>query len=714
MAGPFDFPDLTPLLSPRSVAVVGAISGTDRAGGRPLPYSERCGFKGLLYPVNPSREEVDGRRCYPSIADLPETPELAVIVVRASRAVEAIQEAIDAGVAALVILTAGFREAGSEGARMEDEIVRRATAAGTIICGPNSLGVANLHSGLFASFSSALDGRSTEPGPVAFVSQSGMLGGLAMSELTDRDVGLGAMVSVGNEAGVEIADAIAHFSREPSIRVIGGYVEGARDGQKLLAALSLAHEAGKRVVLLKVGRTADAIRAAHSHTGALAGVHRIYRSAFEMAGVIEAQGEGEMFDFIETATRISTPASTSSATPGIAVFTNSGGFGALAADVLPEAGLSLTEFTASTEKRLRERLPPFVRATNPVDVALQAIEKEEALVSHVEAFVDDPGVDGILGIFGLYRPRNPAFADAVCSFRENTDKPLMFVLPHSTPDLRRRFLENGVPVFNTVEQAVRAMASVFRIPAPEVDPIPIPADADSVLTKILEENTGAATLSEGEGMDLLDTLGIQTCRLGLAKNAAEVVRIAGKTDGRVVLKVESREILHKTEVGGVILGIEGKEEVSDAFARIFESVKSALPAAKIEGVGVHRVVAGAVELLVGVRRDPAFGPVALVGAGGTSAEVLDDVIVRPTPIGLTEADAMIRSLQSFPLLDGARGSTSADVAAAAHVLAVLAAFADAFPSVSEIEINPLFVCPAGEGVAAGDALVVLDSDVSTS
>lgn len=705
------FLDLSPLLAPASMAVVGAVEGTDRAGGRPVPYSARCGFRGPIYPVNPGRREVDGRRCYPTVADLPETPELAVVVVRAARAVEAVRGCVERGVRALVILSAGFREAGGEGARREEEIVRLARSAGALVCGPNSLGVANLHAGLFASFSSALDGRSTEPGPVAFVSQSGMLGGLAMSELTARGVGLGAMVSVGNEAGVDVADAVAHFAGDPAIRVIGGYVEGARDGRRLVDALGLARDAGKRVALLKVGRTPEAARAAFSHTGALAGTHRAYRAAFEAAGAVEAGGVEELFDVVEAAARLPAPPAPRGGRARVAVFTNSGGFGALAADDLHRAGLGLARFAPATEARLRARLPSYVAAANPVDVALQAIEEEGALASHLEAFLADPGVDAVLGIFGLYRPRDPVFVDAVCRASAESGKPVVFACPHSAPELRERLAAAGVPVFDAPDRAARALAGVFRRAPPPEAAAPLPPSARAAVAGVLARLGGRGPLSEGEGGEILAAAGVPTARLGLAACAEEAAALAAAAGGRVALKVESPDIPHKTEAGGVALGVEGADEARAACGALLGEVGARAPGARIDGVGVHRMVEGAVEVLAGVRRDPAFGPLAVAGAGGAAAEVLDDVALRPTPLGEEGAARLFRALRCAPLLEGARGRPRADVAAAARALARIAALADAFPRIAEIEINPLLVLPEGGGAVAGDALVVLDADV---
>ena len=707
-----EFPDLRPLLAPRSVAVIGAVPERHRAGGRPIPFSAEAGFQGRLYAVNPRRSEVDGRPCYRSVADLPETPDLAVITVRVSLAVESLRACAECGIPAVVMFTSGFREVGEEGAELEAELVRIAEAHGTVFCGPNCIGVVNRHTGLMASFASSLQGHDTNPGPVGFVSQSGMFVSLAVIEQIQRRLGVGSLVSVGNEAGIEIADVIAHYAADPSISVIASYMEGARDGRKLQSALARARAAGKRVIVLKVGRSEDSARAARSHTGALAGNYRVYRSVFDANGVIEARGLEEFFDLIEAAVRMPAVAHASDDPPRVAVFGNSGGLGVLVADRIEESGLVLAQFSEQTQTALRKYLPPFIHPVNPVDIALQPLEQQHVLPRYLDALLSDPNVEGILSIFGLYRPKNLDFADAILEAVSRFRKPFVFACPHTDLEFIRRLSNGGIPVFGTPERAIRALRSLFRKPPGTEDMPALPLAARERAGSQLGTLAGRTMLSEGEGMALVASLGIPTARIALAADPEDAVRIAEQTNGPTVLKVESSDLAHKTELGAVALGLQGADAIREAHVRILASVTAKRPDADIDGVAVHRMVPEAKELLVGVRQDPAFGPVALAGAGGTAAEILDDVRLMPAPVSVRQAQRMIQSLRTFPLLNGARSSARSDVRAAASALSALSALAVAFPQIAEIEVNPLFVADDGKGVVAGDVLAVLDPDVS--
>jgi acetyltransferase len=612
------------------------------------------------------------------------------------------------------MFTAGFREVGEAGARLEQELVEIAEAHGIVLCGPNCIGVVNRHTGLMASFASSLQIGELPPGPVGFVSQSGMFVSLAIVEQVERRLGVGTLVSVGNEAGIEIADVIAHYAGDPAIKVIASYMEGARDGRKLSHALAMARAAGKRVVILKVGRSEESARAARSHTGSLTGDYRVYRSIFAANGVIEAEGLEDFFDLIEASVHVPAVAPAGDGPPRIAVFGNSGGLGVLVADKVRESGLALADFTEATQSTLREHLPPFIHPVNPVDLALQHLEAPHVLPRYLEALLSDPNVEGILAIFGLYRPKTLEFAEAILAAAASSSKPFVFACPHTAAEFTDCLSGGGVPVFRTPERAIRALRSLYRRPATMGTTPQLSPSTRAELNGLVSGHAGRTTLSEGEGMQLVAALDVPVGRIALAEDSDAAVRIAETVGGPAVLKVESADLPHKTEVGAVALGLEGADQIRAAHDRILAAVRMHRPDAAIEGVAVHRMVPDARELLLGVRRDPAFGPVALVGAGGTAAEVLDDVALMPAPVTVEQAGEMICSLRTFPLLNGARSRTPSDVQAAAAALSALSALADAFPQIGEIEVNPLFVAAEGDGVVAGDVLAILNPDVPAS
>ncbi len=705
-------PDLSPLLRPQSMAVIGAVPERHRPGGRPIPFSLAAGFRGPMYAVNPGRTEIDDRTCYRSLAELPEIPDLAVVTVPVSAAVEAFRDCAEHGVPAVVMFTAGFREVGEEGAQRERELRKIAADHGIVLCGPNCIGVVNRHTGLMASFASSLQLDEFPPGPVGFVSQSGMFVSLAIAEQVKRRLGVGVLVSVGNEAGIEIADVITHYAHDPDITVIASYMEGASDGKRLERALATARTAGKRVIVLKVGRSTEAARAALSHTGSMAGEYRVYQSIFAAHGVIEADGLEELFDLIEAAVHVPAVEPVSDAPPGIAVFGNSGGLGVLAADQVQRSGLGLAEFATDTEAALRAHLPPYIQSVNPVDLALQALGEQQVLPHYLETLLSDPGVEGVLAIFCMYRPQSLEFAEAVLRAAAGSPKPVVFACRHTDDVFTNYLSDGGIPVFDSPERALRALRALFRRPLSVSEPPKLPAAATAALTALLTSYTGRTILSEGEGMQLLAALGLPLSRVALAANSDAAVRLAAGLGGPAVLKVESRDLPHKTEVGGVVVGLEAADRIRAAHDQILAAVRRHRPDAAIDGVAVHRMVPASCELLIGVRRDPVFGPLAVVGAGGTAAEVLDDVALRPAPVSPSTALAMIRSLKTFPLLQGVRSGSPGDTAAAASALSSLSGLVAAFPQIAEIEINPLFVAPAGKGVVAGDVLAVLKSDVS--
>ena len=693
--------DLTPLLKPRSVAVVGATRDPNRIGGRAFHYLRRFGFPGPVYAVNPRHGEIDGERCHARVQDLPEPPDMAVIAVPAAAALDAVRDCQRAGARALTMYTSGFRETGAAGAALEAELAALAGSRGTLVCGPNCQGVANLLDGMNANFSSALAEPGLRAGPVGFVSQSGLFTGILPAEFRRRGLGLGYLVSTGNEAVVDFADVLAFMARDERVRVVAGYLEGVRDGRKLAAAARAAREHGKPVVLLKVGRTAESAAAAASHTGALAGAWEVYRAALRQWGIIEVDTIAELFDVIEAFAVCEGTARGDR----IGVLTNSGGLGVFGADRIRARSMRLAELGAETTAALRERLFEFASAANPVDFTLQGLTDAAAVGSHLAHIARDGNVDATLAFFGVQKRNVDALIDEIDAANRINDKPLIVAWMHGDPAAPPRLRERGVPCVDDPAAAVdaaRALVSwgaAAARPARPRPPLPLPRAA-----ALTARARGA--LSEWRSRAIVAAAGIPVARGALVGDAAAAVAAADSLGYPVVLKIDSPDIAHKTEIGGVAAGLADAAAVRAAFDALVRAARERAPAARVDGCGVYEMAPEGVELIAGIKRDPAFGPVALVGMGGVFAETFGDVALGLPPLSADDARAMVESLRGYPLLAGARGRPKADVAAVVEALLALSDLALACPEIAELDINPLRAGPGG--AMALDALVRLE------
>jgi acetyltransferase len=697
-------PDLSPLLAPGSVAIIGATHNQRRFGGRPIQYLDYYGFKGGVYPVNPKYDEVGGVKCYPHISDLPETPDLAIVAVPSTLTIDAVRDCQAAGVPALILYTSGFAEMGEDGAKMQAEIRAMALDKGTIICGPNCQGAANFHIGFNSYVTSALGDVPVRPGAVGFASQSGMFGGMFAKACMDRDLGLGYIVSTGNEVVLDFSDVLAYMLADPNIRVVAGYLEGLRDADKLRNAARIAREQDKPIVILKVGRNEASATAAASHTASMAGSYDAYRAAFDEWGIIEANSIAELFDITEAFAR-------TKVTRGgkrVGMLTNSGGVGVFLADQVPEVGLVHAEFSEHTVKALAKDMFAFGSPRNPVDLATQFTSQPEVVGKYLRHILADDAVDGVISFFGVQR-RNPAVACEQLEYAAaSSDKPFVVCWSQGAPEAIDRLRASGIPVYDDSNRALIVLRAMLRQGDLATTPTPEkpakPAAEAKAAAKLLREHRGAV-LDEEASKAVLAAAGIPVTRSETAKTAKDAAAAADRIGYPVALKIVSPDIPHKTEAGGVVLGVKMAEEVRAAFERITDSAKAYAPDAQIEGVGVHEMVTDSVEAIVGVTRDPTFGPLVLVGIGGIAVEVYRDRALRLPPVSESGADAMVKALRGYPLLDGARGRPKADVAALCETIRRVSDFALACDDLGELDINPLMVRADGQGVVAADALI---------
>jgi acyl-CoA synthetase (NDP forming) len=690
------FAGLTPLLAPRSVAVLGASSDPTRISGRPIAYMLAQGFQGALYPINPNRAEVQGLKAYASIADLPETPDVAIVAVASEVAAPAVEELGKRGVKAIVMFTAGFAEMDEAGAAAQDKMVATARSYGMRLLGPNCLGVFDARRAYYATFSSSFDSGWPVPGRIGIASQSGAYGTHLYTLARNRGIGASLCVMTGNEADVTVGECIGWLAENPDVDVIAVYAEGIREAPGLIAALEAARAAKKPIVMQKVGRSELGGKAAKSHTASIAGDDAVTEAVMAEFGVYRARNSEEMLDIAHTATRKIYPVRNT-----LGVITVSGGAGVLISDVAEGLGLAMPEMPMDAQKRLRD-LVPFCAPRNPVDATAQVSNDVTLVKTFTESMVRDGGYSSVLGFFSMTASsrRWPSIREQLNAVKtENPDR--LYVLSVIVPPDRRDELEaDGWVVHEDPTRAVVAIDAMGRFGAGFAAHAPAPAPTVPAVT------LPAKTPSEAEAKRLLAAAGIASAPEAECATVEQAVAAAERFGYPVVMKILSPDILHKSEIGAVLLDVSDAAAVRDGFALLLDRAKTAAPTAKLDGVLVAKQLKGGVECILGIHRDPVFGPMAMFGLGGIFVEILKDVVFRRCPFGADVADQMIRSIKGAPLLLGARGRKPVDIKALAETLARLSAFAAASgPRLQSIDINPIFAMPEGEGAFAVDAVI---------
>jgi acyl-CoA synthetase (NDP forming) len=693
------FSSLTGLLAPRSVAVIGASTDPTRIGGRPIASMLRRGFTGHIMPVNPNRPTVQGLPAYASIADLPEVPDVAIVAVPTLAAVEAVDELARLGVKGAIVFSAAFAEVSAEGAILQDRMAAAARAGGMRLLGPNSLGAFNDRIGFYGIFSASLETGYPPPGRVGIASQSGAYGTHVFVVARERGLGTPLCVTTGNEADVTVGDAIGWMVEDPEIDVIAAYLEGIRDAQSLLAALEAARAAKKPVVVMKVGRSRLGQAAARSHTASIAGDDAVTDAVLAEYGAVRARTTEEMLDIAQLATRRIYPAGNT-----LGVITVSGGGGVLVSDAAEDLGLAMPAMPAATQERL-SKLLPFASPANPVDCTAQALNDISLVGSFTEAMVAEGGYKSVLAFFthtGWAASIATGLRRELGAVRARHPDRLYVLSVLASAERAAEYEAEGFSVFADPTRATVAIDAMGRygdaferqpgLPPPAVPAIPLPA----------------ASPNEAEAKRLLALAGIEAAPERACATAEAAVDAARSMGFPVVLKILSPDILHKSEIGGVLLDVATPEAVAAGFDVLIERGTTAAPAARIEGVLVAKQLKGGVECILGIHRDPVFGPIAMFGLGGIFVEVMRDVAFHRCPFGEDVADRMIRSIKSAPLLMGARGRPPADIAALARMLARLSVLAhQAGPRLTSIDLNPVLALPAGEGAYALDAVIEL-------
>ncbi len=700
-------PDLRLLCSPRSVALVGASDDPASIGGRALVnLLQHSDFSGEVMLVNPRRETVAGRRCWPDIASLPGTPDLVMISVPAVHVNAALRQAAARGVPFAIVYTSGFGEAGPEGRALEDEMRAIAEGSSLRIYGPNCPGLCNINERLGFTFSPSFP-HDLRRGPIGLATQGGGLGRNVLQAM-DRGLGLGLWCSSGNEVDLQVSDFIAHMADADDIEVIVTLIEGVKDGRKFIRAVQRAAANGKPVIALKVGRSAYGQKAAMSHTGSLTGSAEVNSALFRQLGVIEVDDIDELADTAGLFARARTP----KARRDVAIYCSSGGASALTADMVGQAGLKLAQFAPETTQVLAESLPSYAAIGNPVDTTTAVITDPRLIDRTLLAVCEDPGVSLVLFPVTIdYGEVTIKVAESAVRVQQQTPVPILPVWMSSRRgEAVDVYAEAGMVPVGSVGKAVKAARRWldwvdWRL---QQTPGTVPFEPLLLGMPLGEPQGDARTLHEAEGKALLAAAGVAVPPSAVARSEDEAAEAARRIGYPVVAKVLSAAITHKTEVGGVMLGIRDEAMLREAYRRLHGNVRQHRPEAVVEGVLVEAMApAGGVETLVGVSRDPVLGPVMTFGLGGVHVELFRDVARRVLPLSRREAEAMVREIRAYPLLDGLRGRPKADVAALVELLLKVSDFVAAHATqIDEMDLNPVWVGPQGQGVRALDAVLV--------
>ncbi len=691
---------LSAIFSPRAIAVVGASDTVSKIGGIPVDFHKRFGFTGKIYPVNPKPGLVQGLQAYPSIQAIGAPVDLAIFAIPAHLVQAALQDAIAAGVRGVVLFSSGFAEANEEGGKAQAKLTEMARAGGIRLLGPNCLGFMNINSHVYATFTPAPNAGLVRPGPIGLVSQSGAFGAYAYSLARERGLGFSQWVTTGNESDIDFADCVEWLAHDPNTKVIMGYMEGCRDGFRLRRALAAAHAAKKPVIIVKVGRTELGAKAAASHTAALAGNDAVYDAIFREYGVHRARDITEFFSMAASASLATLPTDNS-----VGLFTLSGGVGVLMADEAGDAQLNVRPMPEPAQTTITTWVP-FANPINPVDITGQVTNEPDLIERTARLMLEQGNYASWLGFLaaaGTSEKFWPVIETMARNLRRDFPDKLLALSTLLSQEKRQTLESLGCLVFVEPAEAVRAIAALGRFSASFSRTCP-PALPLSAVTQRLP----AGTLTEPQGLAVLKAAGIQTAAHQVVHSADEAVQAAQTFGTPVALKIVSPDITHKSDAGGVMLGLQGEEAVRHAYAQILQQVRAHSPNAAIHGVLVMPMLARGVECILGVHRDPVFGPMVMFGLGGIFVELLGDVSIRSAPVSEATALEMISQTKGYALLTGARGQEPVDLPCLARNLSALSQLAVASgDSLHSIDINPFIALPArlGGGCAA-DAVVV--------
>jgi acyl-CoA synthetase (NDP forming) len=692
------------LFHPRGIAIIGASADLTRIGGHPIKALKKAEYKGGIYPINPKYPELHGFTCYPDVLALKEPCDLAIVAVPAPGVAKAIRDCGKAKIPFAVVLTAGFRETGEEGRTLEAELKKAVAESGVRIVGPNCQGMLSIQSRVWAAFGSVADETDFRAGSVSCAFQSGGFGYAVVNLAEAQGVGFRYTVSSGNETDIAMPELLSAFLDDPGTSLAFAYLEGTPDARKLLEVGRKSMETGKPVLIWKAGTTDAGIKAAASHTANMTGSYDLYRAALRQSGIIEVDDVEPIVDLAKLFGQGRLPKGNT-----VGVLSISGGSGVVFADAAVRGGLTLPPFSPETFARLREMIPAFGSPQNPADITAALFNDKTLFARTLDVVLKDPGLDQLVVLIASISGPSAAHAcEMIAAAAAKTDKPVSVQWSGrvaKSEEAAKALAAANVPFTTTPVRLARAAAILARFAADRRRLLPRKTPAVPKPTGV-DLPAGAVTLNEAESKGVLRAFGVPVVSEVFVPAGADAEKAAKGMEGPFAVKVVSRDVPHKTEAGGVKLGVT-REGLAEAAKTVSDNARKHVPGANIEGVLVSEMAQG-LETLIGVINDEAFGPVVALGLGGILTEVLKDVVYRVAPFDLETAREMIGELRGARLFEGYRGQAAADKEALAQALVAVSGMATALaPRLKELDINPVFVRPAGKGVAAADALVVL-------
>lgn len=690
---------LRPLLEPAAVAIIGASDDEARIGGRPLRYMREAGFSGSIYPVNPNRETVQGIKAYPSIREVPEPVDCAIVAVPAKIVVQTLEDCAAMGVKSAIVFSSGFAEVGAKGEAMQMRLSAIAKRSGLRILGPNCLGLLSFKSRFFATFSSTGDGVYFEPGPLAIISQSGAYGTHLYAVARSWGLRVSHVITTGNECDIDVAECIGWAAEAEEVKIIATYAEGIKDGPALIKSLELARANKKPVIFIKVGRSEEGAAAAASHTASLAGSDEIYDAVFRQYGVHRADTTEEMLDIAYACTAGIYPTGNK-----IGLVTISGGVGVQMADYANKCGLHVAPMPEAAQKKLKAALP-FASPRNPVDCTAQIFNDLSLLGTNFTIMLDEGKYDVAVAFFTI-AAASPYIVEPLLkeldSLRERFPGRLIFLSLMGPPEIVARYRDAGYLTFVDPCRAIATAAALVGFGESFAGKgKTIPDDARPA------EALPVRAMSEWDSREVLVCAGIPVVEAKIANSPKEAAAAAAAFGRPVAMKINGSEFSHKTEIGGVELDVATPDDARRLYGLVRNRAKEQAPSAQPDGVIVAPMIDGGVETILGVQVDPVFGPAVMFGLGGVFVEVFQDVVFRLAPFGRDEAMKMISGIKGAKLLQGVRGGPPSDVDALADALAALSRFAASHAdTLDSVDINPFTVLPKGQGAVALDCLVV--------
>ena len=694
--------DLDQIFLPQSVAVIGASRHPGKVGYDILANLLNDGFTGTLVPINPSAESILGLPCYPNLKTYGQSVELAVIVVPEKQVATVLQDAFTANIKAAVVISSGFREEGKIGAAREKEIADLCRQRNVRLLGPNCLGIINTESRMNASFAPEMP----VSGSLSIFSQSGAVLTAMLDLASTRHLGIAKVISVGNKADITEVDLLSYLAKDSQTKVIMGYLEDISTGEKFVKAAEDA-AMNKPVVILKSGTTAAGLQAAASHTGVLASEDTAYAAAFKRSGVVRADSFGALYDYASALALQPLPQG-----DRVLIITNAGGAGTLAADAVEKAGMQVASLGPASSIRLREQQPRTTDIDTPVYVLGDAAPSR--YVAALEDAQNDESIDAVMIVLAPQVMSQPAETAMAMAHHMDGSKPVVAVFlggKHMLPE-RGIFSASGLPDYGSPEQAVAALKAMHEYSCWKQRPPRIVTRfrankrrVERILTR--KQRAGRLQLGEVKGKAALSAYGFKIPKGSLAGNVEEAVEVAERIGFPVALKIVSPDIVHKSDLGGVMLNIQSAEQVEDTYDLMMLKINKRAPQARIEGIYVEQMIPKGLEVIIGMNRDPQFGPMLMFGLGGIFVEVMKDVTFHLAPVTEGEAIQMLKSTKSYAMLEGRRGQQGVDITAIASGLQRISQLTTDFPQILELDINPFIVGAVGSEPVVADAHMTL-------